>query len=79
MPHDKLGSFNGIFFGAIGLIALPAPYLGSLMWENISPISPFVMAAVVSLLTIIPIWFKFKLPKEETPQDEVLSLAEAAK
>jgi MFS family permease len=70
VPLDKLGAFNGIFYGSIGLLSLPAPYLGTLMWEKISPQSPFVVAAVVSLLTIIPIWFKFKVPKtEETDGD----------
>ena len=65
VPHNKLGAFNGIFYGSIGLLSLPAPYLGSLMWEKISPQSPFVVAAVVSVLTIIPIWYKFKLPEKE--------------
>jgi len=64
VPHDKLGAFNGLFYSSIGLISLPASYLGTLMWENISPKSPFVVAAVASALTIIPIWFKFKVPKK---------------
>ncbi len=67
VPHNKLGAFNGLFYGSIGLLSLPAPYLGTLMWEKISPQAPFVVAAVVSLLTIIPIWFKFKVPKEDVP------------
>jgi hypothetical protein len=33
------------------------------MWEKISPKAPFVVAAAVSLLTIIPIWYKFKIPQ----------------
>ncbi|MEE4193635.1 MAG: MFS transporter [Anaerolineae bacterium] len=81
VPHDKLGIFNGMFYGAIGLIALPAPFLGSLMWEKINPISPFMVAAVVSLLIIFPIWFKFKLPKKEEKgksQGEATAIAEAA-
>jgi MFS family permease len=65
IPHDKLGAFHGLFYGSMGLLALPAPYLGTLMWEKISPQSPFVVAAVFSLLTIIPIWFKFKIPQKE--------------
>ena len=69
VPHDKLGAFNGIFYGSIGLISLPAPYLGTLMWEKISPKAPFVVAAVVSLLTIIPIWYKFKVPEKVEPSE----------
>ena len=64
VPHSKLGAFNGIFYGSIGLISLPASYLGTLMWKYINPRSPFIVAAVVSLLTIIPIWFKFKAPEK---------------
>lgn len=64
VPHSKLGAFNGIFYGSIGLISLPASYLGTLMWKYIHPRSPFVVAAVVSLLTIIPIWYKFKVPEK---------------
>jgi dipeptide/tripeptide permease len=67
VPHNKLGAFNGIFYGSIGLLSLPAPYLGTLMWENINPQSPFVVAAVVSILTIIPIWFKFRVPSKDEP------------
>lgn len=63
VPHKQLGAFNGIFYGSIGLLALPAPYLGTLMWERISPRSPFMVAAAVSLLTIPPIWLKFRVPK----------------
>jgi MFS family permease len=65
VPHQKLGAFNGLFYGSIGLLSLPAPYLGTLMWEKIDPKSPFMVAAVVSILTIIPIWFKFKIPEHE--------------
>ena len=65
IPHDKLGAFHGLFYGSMGLLALPAPYLGTLMWQKIGPRSPFVVAAVFSLLTIIPIWFKFKVPEGE--------------
>ncbi|MGD8455168.1 MAG: MFS transporter [Anaerolineales bacterium] len=65
IPHNKLGAFNGIFYGSIGLISLPAPYLGTLMWEKIDPRAPFVVAAAAALLTIVPIWYKFKVPKED--------------
>jgi MFS family permease len=68
VPHNKLGAFNGLFYGSIGLLSLPAPYLGTVMWERINPQSPFMVAAAVSLLTIVPIWFKFRVPKKETAE-----------
>jgi MFS family permease len=63
VPHSRLGAFHGLFYGSIGLLSLPAPYLGTLMWEKIDPKAPFVVAAAVSVLTIIPIWLKFKAPE----------------
>ena len=70
IPHDRLGAFHGLFYGSMGLLALPAPYLGTLMWEKIGPRSPFVVAAAFSLLTIIPIWFKFIIPEEENNEEK---------
>jgi MFS family permease len=63
VPHSRLGAFHGLFYGSIGLLSLPAPYLGTLMWEKIDPKAPFVVAAAASVLTIVPIWFKFKAPE----------------
>jgi len=62
-PHLR-GTAFGLFSTSLGLISLPAPYLGSLLWKNISPQFPFAVTAVVSLLSIIPVWLKFKLPEK---------------
>jgi MFS family permease len=64
-PHLR-GTAFGLFSTSLGLISLPAPYLGSLLWKNISPQFPFAVTAVVSLLSIIPVWLKFKLPEKTT-------------
>lgn len=63
VPAHMRGTAFGLFSTSLGLISLPAPFIGSLMWKNISPQFPFAITAVISLLTIIPVWFKFKLPK----------------
>jgi MFS family permease len=72
VPHNRLGAFHGLFYGSIGLLSLPAPYLGTLMWEKIDPKAPFVVAAAVSVLTIIPIWLKFRVPDEGDPERDSL-------
>ena len=64
VPAHLRGTAFGLFSSSLGLISLPAPFIGSLLWKNISPQFPFAVTAVVSLLTIIPVWLKFKLPKE---------------
>ena len=60
VPKKMLGIFSGVFYGSIGLISLPAPYLGALLWENFTPKTPFIVTAVVVTLAVIPAWFIFK-------------------
>jgi len=68
VPQKMLGTFSGLLQSSIGLISLPAPWLGAQLWERFSPRLPFIITAAVSLITIIPIWFKFKVPdKVEGP------------
>jgi hypothetical protein len=57
-----------LFEGSLGLISLPAPYIGARLWERFDPRLPFLITAVVSLLTVIPTWLKFKLPKKPVAQ-----------
>ncbi len=63
VPAHLRGTAFGLFSTSLGLISLPAPYIGSLLWKNFSPQLPFAITAVISLLTIVPVWFKFRLPK----------------
>lgn len=68
-PHLR-GTAFGLFSTSLGLISLPAPYLGSLLWKNISPQFPFAITAVLSLLTIVPVWLKFRVPKNGETSDQ---------
>jgi MFS family permease len=63
VPAHLRGTAFGLFSTSLGIISLPAPFIGSLLWKNFSPQLPFAITAVVCLLSIIPVWFKFKLPK----------------
>src|SRR3989337_1173390 len=65
VPRQSLGTFSGLFHGSLGFISLPAPWLGAQLWERFSPRLPFLITAVMALVTIVPTWFKFKLP--DTP------------
>jgi MFS family permease len=66
VPQNMLGTFTGLFRSSLGLISLPAPYLGALLWENFNPKVPFMITAVVALLSIIPTWLFFKVPEEKS-------------
>ncbi len=70
VPQKSLGAFSGLFEGSLGLISLPAPYIGARLWERFDPRLPFLITAVVSLLSVIPTWLKFKLPDKPAGQPE---------
>jgi MFS family permease len=64
VPQKMLGTFTGLFRSSLGLISLPAPYLGAQLWERTTPQVPFIITAVAALITIIPTWLFFKVPDE---------------
>jgi len=65
VPQKMLGIFMGLFRSSIGLISLPAPWIGAQLWERYSPKLPFMITAGAALLTLIPIWLKFKVPERK--------------
>ena len=62
VPQKNLGIFHGMFRSSLGLISLPAPYIGAQLWERFNPRLPFMITAFLGLIAVIPAWFKFKLP-----------------
>ncbi len=66
VPARLRGVAFGLFSTSLGLVSLPAPVIGSFLWENFSPQTPFLITAGASLLSIIPVWFKFKITDHET-------------
>ncbi len=65
VPQDMLGTFTGLFRSSLGLISLPAPYIGARLWERFSPKTPFVITSILALLTVVPAWLFFKVPEDE--------------
>jgi hypothetical protein len=57
------GAAFGLFGTSLGLVSLPAPWIGAQLWARVSPQFPFLVTAIILLLAVIPIWLKFKLPK----------------
>jgi len=70
VPHKNLGVFTGMFQSSLGLISLPAPYIGAQLWERFNPRVPFIVTAILGLISVIPAWFKFKLPDEKALPDQ---------
>lgn len=65
VPENMRGMAFGLFWASLGIISLPAPYIGAALWERFSPEVPFTITAILALLAVIPVFFKFKLPKKE--------------
>jgi MFS family permease len=70
VPKKVRGTAYGLFSTSLGLVSLPAPWLGGQLWQNISPRFPFLITAAVSMISVIPAWFKFKLDKADKPIEE---------
>ena len=74
VPEKLRGTAFGLFGTSVGLVSLPAPALGAQLWERYSPKLPFYVTGLAALFSILPAWFKFKLPKTcETEEDELQS------
>jgi MFS family permease len=76
VPDRLRGTAFGLFSTSLGLISLPAPWLGAQLWEAISPIFPFYVP-LIALVAMLPVmWVKFKLPPDAAGEaDEVSAVA----
>lgn len=63
IPEHLRGTGMGLLQSSLGLFSLPAPAIGGQLYERISPKLPFTITAWVALVTVIPAWLKFRLPK----------------
>ncbi|MBK7449516.1 MAG: MFS transporter [Anaerolineales bacterium] len=69
VPQKLRGLAFGLFSTSLGVFSLPAPWIGAQLWDRIGPKAPFTITAIVILLSVIPIWLKFKLPDSAEPVD----------
>jgi MFS family permease len=68
VPLKLRGTAFGLFSTSIGLISLPAPYLGAMLWERVNPQFPFYIPMVATLLLLPIVWFRFKLRADPLPE-----------
>lgn len=66
VPEKMRGIAFGLFWTSLGLISLPAPWLGGQLWEQFGPRVPFAVTAAALLLATLPVWRKFRLPEAKT-------------
>jgi len=69
VPQRLRGTAFGVFSTSIGVISLPAPYIGAMLWERFSPQVPFYVPLVTTVLLLPVMWVKFKLPKDKNSEE----------
>ncbi|HSR31014.1 MAG TPA: hypothetical protein VLY63_10650, partial [Anaerolineae bacterium] len=75
VPARLRGIAFGLFATSLGLISLPAPWLGAQLWETVSPIFPFYVPLIAMVAMLPVMWTKFKLPQDE--RDGILETTDA--
>lgn len=69
IPERLRGTAFGVFGSTLGLISMPAPYIGGLLWEHFNPRMPFLVPAVALFLLVPFAWAKLRLPPDR-PQGQ---------
>ncbi|MFV9675430.1 MAG: MFS transporter [Anaerolineales bacterium] len=64
-PAHLRGVAYAVVPAIIGLIALPAPWIGGQIWEATNPKIPFLATLLIGSLALIPAWFKLRVPADE--------------
>lgn len=71
VPNKSLGMTWGVFMTALGVMAIPAPIIGGLLYDHVAPEAAFVVAAICTLLGIPLVLLKLNLrpaaADEKTP------------
>lgn len=62
VPKGSLGITWGVFWTALGVLAIPAPILGGFLYDHIAPESVFVVSAACTLLAVPLVLRKLRLP-----------------
>lgn len=70
VPRGSMGVVFGLFWSALGIAAIPMPYLGGLMYDSFGPRVPFWLSAAVITLTVPLALWKLRTPQVAPPAEE---------
>jgi DHA1 family multidrug resistance protein B-like MFS transporter len=65
VPEEQRGIAFGLTWTSRGLIAIPTPYLGGLMWDRIAPQAPFLFAVIGCFGLSVLAFLKLKSPRDD--------------
>lgn len=63
VPPELRGIAFGFLSTSNGIVALPAPWLGAMLWRGVAPVAPFWVTAAAMLIIVPPVLAKFKVTK----------------
>ena len=70
VPARLRGISYGLLATSWGLLSLPSPWIGGLLWTHFGPQAPFLATVALASLALLPAWRKLVVPKEVTEQPE---------
>ncbi len=65
VPEKLRGIAFGLFSTSLGIISLPAPWIGARLWNTFGPTYAFYVPLIAMLAMLPVMWFKFKLPQQQ--------------
>jgi MFS family permease len=77
VPKGSLGMTYGIFLSALGIVAIPAPYLGGLLYSRVGPQAPFWVAALLLILSVPVALWKLQRPRQAAGAGQPVSAPSA--
>ncbi len=77
VPLKLRGTAFGLFSTSLGLISLPAPWIGARLWESVSPVFPFYVPLVAMIAMLPVMWAKFKVPQSAEQEKSTAVRADA--
>jgi MFS family permease len=67
-PKGQMGLTFGMFRMATSFLAIPSPYLGGLLWEYTTPLTPFWLGALFILSAALLTWLVMRPKAAPAPQ-----------
>ncbi len=67
VPPRLRGLAYGLLATSWGILSLPSPWIGGLLWDRFGPQAPFIATVVLGCLTLLPAWVRLRAPKP-TPE-----------
>jgi len=62
VPPRLRGITVGLLATSWGIVSLPSPWIGGLLWTYFGPRVPFLATVALGSLALIPAWFKLAAP-----------------